>query len=751
MSSQLTIKIIKPVLVGNVLTITDPDNPSKTYSFSIQKKSGEGGFGTVFVSVDPALEEKDASKEKDVPKEKDGSGKKDVPKEKGVPKEKEASKEKAAPKEKKYALKIFHPTKNKKTGEFVVNQSLFEREVKALIGLKGLPDFVSIHMYGAIKDRVILDVLGCAKVQKTFFIIMDCVEHNLNEWIKTLKTEEDVRILFRQICDRVLTMNTIGYTHRDLKSDNIMYDIDETSGERVVKLVDYGLAKQGDFSTCQGTNYYAAPEVYGIDPKLGHRLCPLADIWSLGAILLEILMKMYDSSIKTIDMDNDFYVKAPAFIDGITCVPWEKFPNCRVLLNRLLVQEDSRITFKELKEYIWLDLSYAKIVCERYKVNYDVMLGKGNFGSVFKGVDIKTERPVSIKRFPKPKDFSPEKFEKYSLAEISNLLKLKGHPNILEILGYERVEEIQYEKPKPVYYIVTELCNGTWERNKSKPPEKIPKECIQQMCNAVIYANVEMEMVHRDIKPANIMYVVGKDGRKVAKIIDWGLPKKTDLAETACGTPRFMAPELCNPNPLYPADKADIFSLGRTFEYYKDNGLLPDDFPLDAIEKMTKFNYSERISWEELMKIPYFGYVKAADKKVEGLLDYADTVFYCSLCEPYEVYGLYYAAYRLCRRGIIKASLVERCEEKKRLIEEAYGENREKLGEIAPEEFLIKEAFKCGWRWLEAKEMKDEERMKEIEETVLLLLNECFYLNTNNSVYQGARHDFKRHMGLKFD
>ena len=498
------------------------------------------------------------------------------------------------------------------------SEELFTREIDMLKKMAVFEHFPSVYRYGTIEDRAILDALGCTEHKKAYFIVMDHVYHKLDEWIDTLKTEEDVRILFRQICDIVLRLNTMGFIHKYLKPASFMYDVDKISGERVVKLVDFGLTKQGDCTI--DTNLYMAPEAAEQEGKEEQLPCPLADIWSLGIILLEILIRMSEEAAGQKIGPNP-YKRAPAFIDDITCVQWVKFPNCRVLLNRLLAREDSRITVEELKAYKWLDLNVDGIVCGHYKIDYNAMLGKGSFGFVSKGVDLHTNRPVSIKRMLKPDDFTPEDFEKYSLAEINNLLKLKGHPNILEIFGYERVEEIQYEKSHAAYYVVTELCDGTWkvveedeeeeimigEKPESKPVEKIPKECIQQMCNGLTHINVEMKMVHRDIKPQNIMYVI-KDGRKVVKLIDFGTSKKADLAKTNCGTDGYKAPELYSGVKAHQADKLDIYSLGATFACYMRNGLLPDDFPVEVIEKMTKPKYAERMSWDEFMKIPYFGY-----------------------------------------------------------------------------------------------------------------------------------------------
>lgn len=102
--------------------------------------------------------------------------------------------------------------------------------------------------------------------------------------------ENLTKIFLKQILDGLTYLHSKGICHRDIKSANILLDI---NGK--VKLSDFGCSNQMvsliDSSSCEefmsslkGTLPWMAPEVI-CQKKYGKK----ADIWSLGCTLIEIL------------------------------------------------------------------------------------------------------------------------------------------------------------------------------------------------------------------------------------------------------------------------------------------------------------------------------------------------------------------------------------------------------------------------------------------------------------------------------
>ena len=153
----------------------------------------------------------------------------------------------------------------------------FMREAKSAAALNH-PNIVTIHEIGEHEGQV--------------FIAMEYVEgQTLKEWIalhplasRPLPLVQVLEIA-AQIASGLSAAHEKGIVHRDIKPQNIVID-----GKGRVKILDFGLAKLKGASPLSresftyGTVHYMSPE-----QGLGREVDARSDIWSLGAVLYEML------------------------------------------------------------------------------------------------------------------------------------------------------------------------------------------------------------------------------------------------------------------------------------------------------------------------------------------------------------------------------------------------------------------------------------------------------------------------------
>jgi serine/threonine protein kinase len=152
----------------------------------------------------------------------------------------------------------------------------FIREAKAAAALDH-PNICTIYEIDEVEGRI--------------FIAMAYLEgSSLTELIAAgpLKLPEALDIA-RQAARGLQEAHSKGIVHRDIKPANIMAGV-TSSGERLVKIMDFGLAQLSAVSkltradTTLGTICYMSPE-----QTQGTTVDPRSDVWSLGAVLYELV------------------------------------------------------------------------------------------------------------------------------------------------------------------------------------------------------------------------------------------------------------------------------------------------------------------------------------------------------------------------------------------------------------------------------------------------------------------------------
>ena len=186
-------------------------------------------------------------------------------------------------------------------------------------------------------------------------------------------------------------------------------------------------------------------------------------------------------------------------------------------------------------------------------------LGRGNFGTVFKAIDIRLQRPVAIKALHHDPAMPIEDGQRRLLKEAQASSNLK-HPNIVTIYSVEQVDD--------QIFLVMEYLEGKTLRQILNEEETISLDrfihLLAQAASALDYAHGE-GVIHRDVKPENLM-VTSEDE---LKLMDFGIAKvsKDEMNKSMTTTQRgelkgsvlYMSPEQVNQISL--KGSSDLFSL----------------------------------------------------------------------------------------------------------------------------------------------------------------------------------------------
>lgn len=130
-----------------------------------------------------------------------------------------------------------------------------------------------------------------------FFIVMELLEgETLADWLDRQQQPpplRDVETIMLSVIDAFEAAHEAGIVHRDLKPDNLFLERGPAS-ERVVKVLDFGLARVADPEDHGGT--LTRPDAVGGTPEYmspeqckSLRVGPSADIYAMGCVLTELL------------------------------------------------------------------------------------------------------------------------------------------------------------------------------------------------------------------------------------------------------------------------------------------------------------------------------------------------------------------------------------------------------------------------------------------------------------------------------
>ncbi|KAK9681914.1 hypothetical protein RND81_10G036500 [Saponaria officinalis] len=202
--------------------------------------------------------------------------------------------------------------------------------------------------------------------------------------------------------------------------------------------------------------------------------------------------------------------------------------------------------------------SYNELRVATDNFNSSNKIGRGGFGTVFKGILQGELRVVAVKTLSVESKQGLREF----LSEINTITNVR-HPNLVELLGccvegsnrilvYEYILNNSLDRALLGYTSVRSRLN--WERRSAI--------CLGTATGlAFLHEELVPTIVHRDIKASNILL----DGNFLPKIGDFGLAKLfpediTHISTRIAGTTGYLAPEYALGGQL--TKKADVYSFG---------------------------------------------------------------------------------------------------------------------------------------------------------------------------------------------
>jgi serine/threonine protein kinase len=451
---------------------------------------------------------------------------------------------------------------------------------------------------------------------------------------------EDVLQLGHAIAEALDYAHQRGVVHRDIKPSNVMV----TDDGRVV-LTDFGLAldiERGSVGEVFGSPHYIAPE----QAQGSANAVPQSDLYSLGVILYEMLTGVVpfdDPSTMAVAIQHitqppppprDLNPALNPQVEEVLLKALQKSPEARYqtgaeLLAALeealqagsveeaalpelpppppgvvppaqrplsLISVDEKVTShlqaqspEDLGKEAPLTPDSSLVGRQLDEYRLEELLGHGGMAQVYRGIDVRLNRPVAIKIIDTPFRADADYLMRFE-REAQAIARLE-HPHIVRLYRYGEADGLlymamQYVDGADLGWVLEDYRNTSQGAGYAfiEPEEAV--RITREVCEALDYAH-NQGVIHRDVKPANIMLT--KEGTAI--LADFGLALLTEAGTRGLifGSPHYIAPEqaISSANVV---PQSDIYAVGVIlYEMFTGQVPFEAEDPLDiAMLHMTE-------------------------------------------------------------------------------------------------------------------------------------------------------------------
>lgn len=205
-----------------------------------------------------------------------------------------------------------------------------------------------------------------------------------------------------------------------------------------------------------------------------------------------------------------------------------------------------------------VSFSYLDIVAATRGFSDDMVIGRGGFGVVYRGV-LPDGRPVAVKKLQRQGPEGEREFQ----AEMEVLCRGRAggwpHPNLVALFGWcllgaQKLLVYEYMQGGSLEDVIADWAQLGWEGRLA---------VAAGVARALVFLHHECfpAVVHRDVKASNVLL----DGAGRARVTDFGLarvvrPGDSHVSTVVAGTVGYVAPEYGHT--WHATTKGDVYSFG---------------------------------------------------------------------------------------------------------------------------------------------------------------------------------------------